>query len=135
MKQKFLVCLTMVSMLSVVTISAQEGYQGPGAAQGSNAVQGYQGPGANTITTVAQAKNFRDDTWVVLRGKIDRFLGDEHYVFSDDSGNITIDIDRKLWRGLSVNQNDVVEISGKVDKDFAAKIEIDVKNIRKIQKN
>jgi uncharacterized protein (TIGR00156 family) len=91
--------------------------------------QGYTGPGLEAVTVV-EAKNLRDNTPVVLRGKIERFLGDERYLFSDDSGTITIEIDDRLWAGLSVDQNDLVEINGEVDKDFRS-IEIEVKGIKK----
>jgi uncharacterized protein (TIGR00156 family) len=91
---------------------------------------GYKGPGAVAIT-VAEAKNLRDDSPVILRGKIERFLGDEKYLFSDDTGNITIEIDNKVWGTLSVDQNDLVEVTGEIDRDFRA-IEVEIRTIRKI---
>jgi uncharacterized protein (TIGR00156 family) len=114
MKTKFLVCLTVLLALTGLTVYAQ----------------GYTGPGLDPIT-IAEAKNLRDDSPVVLRGKIERFLGDEKYLFSDDSGTITIEIDNRLWAGFSVNQNDIVEINGEVDKDFRG-IEIEVNSIKKV---
>jgi uncharacterized protein (TIGR00156 family) len=114
MKAKHSVCLAVLLALTGLTIFAQ----------------GYTGPGLELIT-VAEAKNLRDDSPVLLRGKIERFLGDEKYLFSDDSGTITIEIDNRLWAGLSVNQNDIVEINGEVDKDFRG-IEIEVTGIKKV---
>ncbi|GHV64123.1 hypothetical protein AGMMS49587_15860 [Spirochaetia bacterium] len=97
---------------------------------GTAAAQGYTGPGLDAVTVV-EAKNFRDDTPVVLRGKIERFLGNERYLFTDSTGTITVEIDDMLWVGLSINQNDTVEVSGEVDKDFRG-IEIEVNSIKKI---
>jgi uncharacterized protein (TIGR00156 family) len=114
MKAKQAVCLTVLLALAGLTIYAQ----------------GYTGPGLEPIT-VAEAKNLRDDSPVVLRGRIERFLGDEKYLFSDGSGTVTIEIDNRLWVGLSVNQDDMVEISGEVDKDFRG-IEIEVSGIKKL---
>jgi uncharacterized protein (TIGR00156 family) len=114
MKVKHLVCLAVLLALTGLTVYAQ----------------GYTGPGLESIT-VAEAKNLRDDSPVVLTGKIERFLGDEKYLFSDDSGTITVEIDNRLWAGLSINQNDTVEISGEVDKDFRG-IEIEVSAIKKV---
>ncbi|MDR1256540.1 MAG: NirD/YgiW/YdeI family stress tolerance protein [Spirochaetaceae bacterium] len=114
MKAKHLVCLAVLLVLTELTVYAQ----------------GYTGPGLESIT-VAEAKNLRDSSPVVLRGKIERSLGDEKYLFSDDSGTITVEIDDRLWVGLSVNQNDTVEISGEVDKDFRS-IEIEVSAIKKL---
>jgi uncharacterized protein (TIGR00156 family) len=114
MKTKQAVCLTVLLALAGLTVYAQ----------------GYTGPGLDPIT-VAEAKNLRDDSPVVLRGRIERFLGDEKYLFSDDSGTVTVEIDNRLWTGLSVSQNDTVEISGEVDKDFRG-IEIEVSSIKKV---
>ena len=91
---------------------------------------GYRGPGVTAIT-VAEAKKLRDDAPVVLRGNITRFLGDENYLFSDGSGNIVIEIDDTLWNGLSVDQNDTVEIAGEIDKDLKG-VKVEVKRIRKL---
>ena len=97
---------------------------------GTAVAQGYTGPGLDAIS-VAEAKNLRDDSQVVLRGKIERFLGDEKYLFTDSTGTVTVEIDDRLWAGLSINQNDTVEISGEVDKDFRG-IEIEVNRIKKV---
>jgi uncharacterized protein (TIGR00156 family) len=97
----------------------------------ANAQQGgYKGPGAAAIT-VAEAKNLRDDSPVVLRGKIERFLGDEKYLFSDETGDITIEIDNKIWGTLAVDQNDLVEIAGEIDRDFRG-VEVEVRTIKKV---
>jgi uncharacterized protein (TIGR00156 family) len=90
----------------------------------------YKGPGADVITVEA-TKNLRDDYPVTVRGKIERFLGDEKYLFVDNTGNIVVEIDNKLWRGISVDQNDTVEISGEVDREFM-QVEIDASSIKKI---
>jgi uncharacterized protein (TIGR00156 family) len=116
MKNKHLVFLGILLSLVGLTANAQQG--------------GYKGPGAVAIT-VAEAKELRDDSPVILRGKIERFLGNEKYAFSDDSGTITIEIDNKIWSGLSVDQNDTVEITGELDRDFKG-IEVEVRTIKKI---
>jgi len=90
---------------------------------------GFTGPGLKPIS-IQEAKKLRDDTPVLLQGKILQFLGDEKYLFSDKSGTITIEIDDKLWGDLSVNENDTVEIVGEVDKEFT-KVEIEVSRIKK----
>jgi uncharacterized protein (TIGR00156 family) len=116
MKMKYLICL--VGLLVSVGLSAN-------AQQG-----GYKGPGAVT-TTVAEAKNLRDDTPVILQGKIERSLGDEKYLFSDDTGNIVIEIDNRIWGGLSVDENEAVEINGEIDREFRRN-KVEVRTIRKI---
>jgi uncharacterized protein (TIGR00156 family) len=95
-----------------------------------NAQEGFRGPGPD-IVTVAAAKVLRDDYPVALRGRIDRFLGDEKYLFIDETGSIIVEIDHKLWQGLSVDQNDTVEILGEVDKEFT-RTKIDASSIKKL---
>lgn len=82
--------------------------------------------------TVAQAKNLSDDSSVLLTGNITQSLGDEKYTFRDPTGDITVEIDRKIFRAASVDVSDTVEISGEVDIERKQVI-IDVKNIRKLQ--
>jgi uncharacterized protein (TIGR00156 family) len=113
--KKYLVWCSVLLTLAGFTLTAQEGYTGPGL----------------ELVSVEGAKKLKDDSPVILRGKIERFLGDEKYLFADESGNITIEIDDRLWKGLSVNQNDVVEITGEIDKDFIT-VEIEVRSIKKI---
>ncbi|GMO60559.1 MAG: OB fold stress tolerance protein YgiW [Rickettsiales bacterium] len=97
---------------------------------------GYKGPtdanNTNDVISVEQAKHLEDDSRVVLRGKIDKHLEGKKYVFSDETGNINVDIDDKLWHGFSVDHTESVEIHGEVDKD-SEKIEIEVKTMQKIQ--
>jgi uncharacterized protein (TIGR00156 family) len=96
----------------------------------ANAQEGFKGPGPD-IVTVDAAKGLRDDYPVVLRGKIERFLGDEKYLFTDETGSIIVEIDNRLWRGLSVDQNDTVEITGEVDRGFT-RTEIEASSVKKL---
>jgi uncharacterized protein (TIGR00156 family) len=96
----------------------------------ANAQEGFRGHGPDLVT-VDEAKSLKDDYPVVLRGKIERSLGDEKYLFTDETESIIVEIDNRLWRGLSVDQNDTVEITGEVDRSFTS-IEIEVSSIKKL---
>lgn len=91
---------------------------------------GFNG-GLVAATTVAQAKQLSDDSWVVLRGNIVKQVGKKDYVFKDSTGEIQVEISQRAWRGQSITPNDLIEISGKVDKDWNS-IEIDVKTVKLI---
>ena len=91
---------------------------------------GFRGPGANVIT-IAEARMLRDDTPVILRGRIVRSLRNEKYVFSDETGNITVEIDRRIRGSLSVTETETVEISGEIDRDSRS-IEVEVRSIRRL---
>ena len=79
--------------------------------------------------SVAEAKELRDDSPVVLVGKITKSLGGEKYLFTDGTETVTIEIDNEDWNGLSVSEKDTV-IRGEVDKGFTS-YEIDVDSIAK----
>jgi len=83
---------------------------------------------AQAVITIEQAKGMPDDTLVVLEGNIEQQMGDEKYLFKDNSGTVVIEIDDDEWNGVKVNPNDVVVITGTIDKDFM-EFEIDVDNI------
>jgi uncharacterized protein (TIGR00156 family) len=86
---------------------------------------GYTGPSID-ISTIQEAKRMRDESPVALEGKIERFVGDEKYIFTDGNDTIVIEIDNDVWRGLSVGADDVVVIYGEVDKNFGrTEIEVD----------
>ncbi|MFV0481921.1 MAG: YgiW/YdeI family stress tolerance OB fold protein [Campylobacteraceae bacterium] len=85
---------------------------------------GFTGPSV-TVSTVVDAKNLKDHMPVALEGKIVQHLGKDKYLFRDATGDTTIEIDHKDWRGVSVNAEDMVVIYGEVDKSwFKEKIEV-----------
>lgn len=89
---------------------------------------GFQGPGI-ADSTVAEALKLPDDTPVVLKGKIEKSLGNEKYQFNDGSATIVVEIDNDEWRGLTVKPENTVEIRGEIDKEMLATPEIDVNMI------
>jgi uncharacterized protein (TIGR00156 family) len=105
----------MVTAFVVVGVGAQDGYKGPGA----------------KFVTVEAAKKLKDDYPVILRGSIERYLGDEQYLFADETGTVVVEIDNRLWRGFSADQNDAVEITGTIDRE-GGKVEIEADSIKKL---
>lgn len=126
--KKIAAMTAIVALVSMPVLAAgQGGFTGPSSTtQGG----GFTGP-SGTVTTVANAKSLRDDTWVTLRGKIVERVSDDLYKFQDASGMVNVDIDHKRWNGVTVGPQDTVEIQGEVDKDWNS-VEIDVKQIGKI---
>jgi uncharacterized protein (TIGR00156 family) len=81
--------------------------------------------------TVGEAKNLPHDSWVTITGNITGVLpGGHNYTFRDRTGEISVDIGPKEWRGLSVEASDRVEIQGEV-KVQRGQISIKVHAIRK----
>lgn len=128
--RKSLIVAALVSIGYLGCAYAQSGgFQGPGSTP--TATQGgFEGPRAEmTVTSAEQAKTLRDNTRVMLQGYIIQHLGSDNYLFKDDSGTISVDIDHDKWAGQTVKPTDLVEIRGEVDKGFNS-VEIDVKSIR-----
>lgn len=97
----------------------------------SHSSGGFSGPDGS-VTTVEKAKELKDDSWVTVRGHIERRVGSEDYLFRDETGTITVEIDDKYWNGQNVAPTDKVELQGELDKGFNS-AELDVKQVKKIQ--
>ncbi|HBB8469725.1 TPA: YgiW/YdeI family stress tolerance OB fold protein [Escherichia coli] len=90
---------------------------------------GFLGSEAERSTTVVQAKEQKDEAWVILKGHIVKKLGDDRYEFRDSSGTIVTDIDESVWAGQNVSPEDKVIIEGELDKDLNS-VELDVKTLK-----
>jgi uncharacterized protein (TIGR00156 family) len=87
---------------------------------------GFSGPGIGP-STAKQASSMWDDTPVTLEGYIVRSLGGDHYLFQDESGTITVEIDPECWQGLNVTPRDRVILSGEVDTEWlSSKVDVDM---------
>ena len=84
-----------------------------------------------TVVTVRQVNEMRDDVPVVVQGKIVQRMGNEKYLFEDSTGTITVEIDDDDWRGQTVMPADTVRLYGEVDRGIF-KTEIDVERVEKI---
>jgi len=109
-------------LFGVIVVYAQGGFTGSGNSANER--------GQGQTVTVQAAKGLQDDTKVTLQGNIIRSLGDEKYTFRDATGEITIEIDNKIWKGVTVSENDKVDIFGEVEVKRNS-VEIDVKSIAK----
>ena len=88
----------------------------------------YVGPSAQkSLESVSEIlKNPIDGQRVVLRGYLVKQVGVEKYLFSDNTGEIRVEIDAEGFRGLTVDEKTRVELIGEVEKDFLHSPEIDV---------
>jgi uncharacterized protein (TIGR00156 family) len=60
-------------------------------------------------------------------------LGDEKYTFTDQTGEIIIEIDSEDFNNVTVTSEELLEIVGEVDKEKKKPAEIDVKSIKKLE--
>ncbi len=82
--------------------------------------------------SVAQAKDLKDDSKVIIKGQLVKSLGNEKYEFKDATGSMTVDIDNDKWNGKAVNANTRVTLVGEIDVDHFPKksVEVDVDEVR-----
>jgi uncharacterized protein (TIGR00156 family) len=122
MKTYKLFAFIFVAFIFITTVYGQEGFTGSGSRITSKEAQSV---------TVNQARILLDDSSVILTGNIVQALGDEWHRFCDATGDILVEIDRGIWCGLSVSENDRVEITGALNSGLGRTV-IDVKSIRKL---
>jgi uncharacterized protein (TIGR00156 family) len=87
--------------------------------------------GKETIVTVKQVSEMRDDVPVIVQGHILQRVGDEKYLFEDNTGSMTVEIDDDDWRGQTITPADTVKLYGEVDRGIF-KTEIDIDYVEKI---
>lgn len=87
--------------------------------------------GTGAIATAQEAKGMSDNAFVTLRGRIDRRLGSDEYVFQDESGTIVVEIDDEEWFGMTVTPDTPIEISGAVERGWFSGVKVDVHRVSK----
>lgn len=113
--------LALMAMVMFSSVVMAKKYGGEG---------GFIGPQVQfSVVNVEQAKKMNDEDRVALRGYIVSSLGDEKYVFKDNTGSIQVEIDRKKWNGLTVTPDSLVEIKGELDTHRRREPDIDVDSI------
>ncbi len=127
LKKIMVLALTVTLFASVAQARHHGGFVGGEMAQPTQ-TGGFKGPGV-AMGTVQGLADMKDDSHVLLKGNIEKSLGDEKYLFKDSTGTIVVEIDDKRWHGQTVTPQDTVEIFGELDKELIGQSEIDVKRI------
>lgn len=124
--------LTLIALATAPVLAApQGGFMDPAApAAQSNQAGGFKA-GEASVVTVKQAEEMKDDSWITVRGKLEKQIGKEDYLFRDQTGTMKVEIDHKHWNGQTITPKDNVELTGELDKDFNS-IEMDVKQVKKL---
>lgn len=69
-------------------------------------------------STVAAVRQMPDETYVTVEGHILQQQGHdkEKYLFKDASGEILIEVDKKIWRNQPITPDTTVKILGELDQ-------------------
>ncbi|OOR83673.1 NirD/YgiW/YdeI family stress tolerance protein [Moraxella canis] len=115
-----------VAAVAAITLSAC-------TAHANNQTQATKAPAvmpAAQNSTIAQAKTLRDDTKVVVQGKLTRYVGDEKFELQDGTGSIIVEIDDDYYQNNPQSLvGKTVIIHGEIDRDDR-RIEIDAKRLQ-----
>ena len=125
--------VSMAVLMSVLTFGvASANFEGgvPVPTQVANAKGGFVS-GAETIVTVKQVNEIRDDVHVVMKGNIVQRTGGDTYLFEDSTGSITVEIDDDDWRGQTITPTDTVKLYGEVDRGIFS-TEVDIEYVEKL---
>ena len=94
--------------------------------------QGFKSSVNPVVSPVKDVLKMRDNQVATVKGNIVKRMSDDKYLFKDNSGEMTVEIDNKYWGGLQVDESNVLELTGKVDKDFNS-ISLEVFTVKKIK--
>jgi len=104
-----------VIILGLTTLPAYAQFVGPA-----------ETPSGLTTTKQLQESGY-DNQRVVMRGRLAYRINHKFFRFADEAGQMLVKIHPNRWpAGLSVNENTLVEISGKYDKDWMATPKVQV---------
>ncbi|MBV7316088.1 NirD/YgiW/YdeI family stress tolerance protein [Shewanella sp. NIFS-20-20] len=93
------------------------------------AMAAYTGPSSGSTATEANTATIApDNTPVELSGFIIQHLGDDNYLFEDETGQVQIEIDDDLLQGLDIDSTTQVTLVGEVDDDLGGR-EIEIETI------
>ena len=81
-------------------------------------------PVTDTIVSVSQVPNMRDNQNVVMTGYIIENLGDKMYVFQDSTGSIVVEIDPVLVEQIMISPNTKMKLKGQIEKGNAGEMDI-----------
>lgn len=118
--------ITMMMLAAVTGMGGAHAEFKPNSARG-----GFVGD-SESIITIDQIGNLRDDAYVIVQGNIIRRVEGDKYLFQDPSGTIVVEIDDDDWNGVTVTPDDTIKLYGEVDKGLT-KTEIDIDYIEKIK--
>ena len=90
--------------------------------------------GPSNMTTVKNLlETGKDDQLATLEGYLVEQVKHEKYIFRDDSGQMLVEIDDKVFQGQRVDPKTKIQIQGEFERDFMEKDKVDVHSLTVIR--
>jgi uncharacterized protein (TIGR00156 family) len=128
--QKIITAATLTVALATSSLALAAFNDGK-TAQLSQSSGGFNGPTQGVVLTIKEALEAHEDTPVQLTGNIISALGNKNYLFKDTTGEITVEISNKHWKGQTITPTDKIQLLGEVEKTWNS-VEIDVESMQKL---
>lgn len=127
--------LLFVALIASASSAAYAQYTGP--SEGKGAVPNTtKSAVANVALTNVRAlmASGKDDTAVLLQGRIVRHMGGDKYRFADSTGEIDLEIEAEHWpANTPIDDKAEVRITGEFDKNLLRKSKVEVDRIEKVK--
>jgi uncharacterized protein (TIGR00156 family) len=85
----------------------------------------------NNCINIKDVIKMKDNSYITIQGNIIKKISDDKYILKDSTGTMIVEIDEEKLKGININQNNKVELTGELEKDFNG-IMLDVDSIRHI---
>ena len=82
---------------------------------------------------ISEALKMKDNSYITIQGNIVKRLSNDTYLFKDSTGKITVEIDSHKWMGQTADRNDILELSGEIERDNTS-VKLDVDKVKKLSK-
>ncbi len=83
--------------------------------------------------SVKDALKQPDDSYVTVQGNIVKKISSDKYLFKDETGNMTVEIDHEKWGNIEASEKDTLELTGEIERKFNS-IHLDVDTVNKLNK-
>ena len=121
--------LYLIAAVIFVSGSAFADFNGPSVYP---AGPGFNGGVNYSVSSIKDVMGMYDDQIAVIQGNIVQRLSDDKFLFIDKTGEMVVEIDYKYWGGLQVDEKNILELTGKVDKDYNS-VSLDLFMVKKIK--
>jgi len=121
--------LYLIAAIIFVSGSAFADFNGPSAYPAGS---GFNGGVNYSVSSIKDVMGMYDDQIAVIQGNIVQRLSDDKFLFRDKTGEMVVEIDYKYWGGLQVDEKNILELTGKVDRDYNS-VTLDVFMVKKIK--
>ena len=85
------------------------------------------------INTVAQVKYAENDQLIVLTGHIVKKIGDQSFLFKDDTGEIRVQIDNNIWGNINVTPKTLIKIYGELGNGNLGNVDMVVQKVELVK--